>query len=76
MLTNEQRKALRKITAIATNMLISDRTKKAKSIEKKICRSPEIFSEDFIKDAGFSKKKTEELLHLRLMRLDKTTTKK
>ena len=76
MLTNEQRKELRKITAIATNMLILDRQKRAKSIEKKICTTPERFSEEFIRDAGFNQEKTEQLLKIRLMRLDKLRQEK
>lgn len=50
MLTKEQEKEIRKVTACLTNLLIQNNREKAEALEKRIREHPEEFSEEFLKD--------------------------
>lgn len=66
-MTNEEKQEIRKISKLLIQLLVRDNRKKAKDMKK----YPERYSEDFLREAGYSVEETKRLLAERKSRLEK-----
>ncbi len=70
-MTNEEKQEIRKISKLLIQLLVRDNRKKAKRVEKDMKKYPEQYSEDFLREAGYSVEETKRLLAERKSRLEK-----
>ena len=70
-MTNEETQEIREISKRLIKLLVRDNRKKAKRVEKDMKKYPERYSEDFLREAGYSAEETKRLLAERKSRLEK-----